>query len=69
MTESVLDDVAGLGPIRKRRLMEEFGTLKKLENASLAQLREIPWLPNAVADDLHEELHGPRAPETAVRLG
>ena len=30
MTRSVLDDVPGLGPTRRKRLLKEFGSVKRL---------------------------------------
>ena len=57
MTKSVLDDVAGLGPVRRRRLLKEFGSVKKLRAMSEDDLRTIPWLPDAVAEGLHAALH------------
>jgi excinuclease ABC subunit C len=58
MTKSVLDDVAGLGPVRRRRLLKEFGSVKKLREMSEEDLRAIGWLPDAVADHLYAALHG-----------
>ena len=58
MTESVLDEVPGLGPKRRRRLIEHFGSVKKLEKAEVADLRALSWLPDEVADAVHERLHG-----------
>jgi excinuclease ABC subunit C len=49
MTASVLDGISGLGEKRKRRLVEEFGSLKKLKESTLKELKEIKWLPESVA--------------------
>ena len=46
MTKSVLDDVPGLGPARRRRLLKEFGSVKRLRELSEADLVAIPWLPD-----------------------
>src|SRR5205085_1681222 len=48
MTTSVLDDVPGLGPTRRRRLLKEFGSVKKLRELDEQQLLALPWLPDAV---------------------
>ena len=48
MTKSVLDDVPGLGPTRKNRLLREFGSVKKLRALDEAELLALPWLPEAV---------------------
>ncbi|HEX5615753.1 MAG TPA: excinuclease ABC subunit UvrC [Acidimicrobiia bacterium] len=59
MTKSVLDDVPGLGPGRRARLLREHGSIKKLRALSEADLLAISWLPDAVGRALHDRLHGP----------
>jgi len=58
MTKSALDEVAGLGPTRRSRLLKEFGSVKKLRERSLDELLAVAWLPDRVARDLYERLHG-----------
>ena len=61
MTKSVLDDVPGLGPVRRARLLKEFGSVKKLRERSEDELVAIPWLPERVGRALYARLHGERA--------
>ena len=42
MVESVLDDVSGLGDVRRRALMKRFGSLRKLRLASVDDIAEVP---------------------------
>ncbi|MDH3498958.1 MAG: excinuclease ABC subunit UvrC [Acidimicrobiia bacterium] len=56
MIDSVLDDVAGIGPMRKKMLLKNFGSLKKIREAEVDQLAEI--VPQQVAEDLFSALHG-----------
>ncbi|MGY6500121.1 MAG: excinuclease ABC subunit UvrC [Acidimicrobiales bacterium] len=56
MTRSVLDDIPGLGPTRKKRLVKELGGVNAVKQASLDQLRALSWLPDAVAEAVHEKL-------------
>jgi excinuclease ABC subunit C len=58
MTRSVLDDVPGLGPVRKKRLVKELGGMAGVKAASLHQLLGLPWLPDSVGRAVHEALHG-----------
>jgi excinuclease ABC subunit C len=58
MTKSVLDDVPGLGPTRRKRLVKELGGVKAVKEASLEQLRSLSWLPDAVAGAVYEKVHG-----------
>ncbi len=57
MTRSVLDEVPGLGPARRTRLLKQFGSVKRLREQSPDDLRALPWLPDRVADSLYEHLH------------
>jgi excinuclease ABC subunit C len=57
MTRSALDDVPGLGPTRRARLLKELGSLKKVREATLEDLVALPWLPDAVAVSVYERLH------------
>ncbi|MGH8983096.1 MAG: excinuclease ABC subunit UvrC, partial [Acidimicrobiia bacterium] len=61
MTRSVLDDVPGLGPGRRARLLKQYGSVKRLRQAELEELMALTWLPDRVADTLYEHLHGPGA--------
>ncbi|MEY3456494.1 MAG: UvrABC system protein, partial [Actinomycetota bacterium] len=57
MVSTPLDDVAGLGPVRKRRLVSHFGSLAALKKASLEEIQSISWLPDDVAQRVHQALH------------
>jgi excinuclease ABC subunit C len=61
MTRSVLDEVPGLGPTRRTRLLREFGSVKKLRERSEDELVAISWLPERVGRGLYARLHGERA--------
>jgi excinuclease ABC subunit C len=54
----VLDDIPGLGPARKKRLVKELGGVKAIKAASRESLGELSWLPESVADAVFEKLHG-----------
>ena len=58
MTRSVLDGISGLGEVRKKRLIKEFGGVRRVQKASLDELQELSWLPNAVAVAVHEKTQG-----------
>ena len=60
MTASALDGIAGLGPARKARLTRELGGVRAVGRAQLDDLKALPWLPDAVAENVHAALHGPR---------
>tara|TARA_B100000586_G_C20083007_1_gene416288 strand:- start:1039 stop:1566 length:528 start_codon:yes stop_codon:yes gene_type:complete len=56
MTESVLDGIPGLGEKRKSRLLEEYGSLKRLKESSFKELNAIKWLPENVAGEVAKKL-------------
>ena len=58
MTRSILDDVAGLGPVRRARLLKEHGSVKRLRELTEDELVAIPWLPEAVGHAVYAQLHG-----------
>ncbi len=57
-TRSVLDDVPGLGPTRRTRLLREFGSVKKLRDLTEDDLVALSWLPDTVARATFSALHG-----------
>jgi excinuclease ABC subunit C len=58
MTRSVLDDIAGLGPTRKKRLLKELGGVGAVKQASLDDLTALSWLPDPVAQAVFDKIHG-----------
>jgi len=58
MKRSALDGISGLGPVRRKRLVTELGGVRAVKKAELAELRSLSWLPDAVAENVHEALHG-----------
>ena len=59
MTTSVLDDIAGLGDTRRKALLRQFGSVKRLRAASVEQIREVPGIGAALGATIHATLHDP----------
>ncbi|HEY2717035.1 MAG TPA: excinuclease ABC subunit UvrC [Solirubrobacterales bacterium] len=57
MTASVLDELKGIGPARKRALLKYFGTPERFLAASREELEAVPGLPGKVGREIHEQLH------------
>lgn len=55
MVDSILDDVPGIGPTRKKALIGRFGSLKKIREAEVDALAEV--VPRGVAEGLYRVLH------------
>lgn len=58
MTVSVLESVDGMGPARIKRLLKQFGSVRRLKEASQEELEGLGWLPKVVGRNLFQSLHG-----------
>ncbi len=52
MTASVLDEIDGIGPTRKRALLQHFGSVRAITDADLAALKRVPGLGRAAAEKI-----------------
>jgi excinuclease ABC subunit C len=57
MTRSVIDGLKGVGPVRKRALLQHFGSPERFVSASREELEMVPGLPGKVAREIHEQLN------------
>ena len=49
---SVLDDIPGVGPVRRKALMRRFGSLEEIRNASREELMDVPELNERAVEDI-----------------
>ena len=54
---SILEDIKGIGPARRKALMRTFGTMEKLREATLEELSEVPQMNERAAESVYEFLH------------
>jgi excinuclease ABC subunit C len=52
MTASALDDIPGVGPKRKKALLKEFGSLRRLRAASADDIAAVRGIPRDVAEEI-----------------
>ena len=57
MTRSLLDELPGVGPVRKRALLTHFGSPERLVGATREELEAVPGIPGKLARDIHRQLH------------
>ena len=57
MTASLLDELPGVGPARKKALITHFGSPDGVLAASVEELQSVPGLPAKVGRELHAHLH------------
>ena len=58
MTASVLDDITGLGPKRKKALIKAFGSVKRLREAAADEIAAVPGIPRDLAEEIVAVLGG-----------
>lgn len=56
MTVSILDEVEGVGPTRKKALMRHFGSMKRLRAASAEEISQVRGIPAEVAQAVYDTL-------------
>ncbi|PQZ31186.1 excinuclease ABC subunit C [Ochrobactrum vermis] len=54
MIKNPLDEIAGIGPSRKRALLHHFGTAKAVSRAAVADLMQIEGISEAMAKTIHD---------------
>ncbi len=57
MTASLLDELSGVGPVRKRALLAHFGSPERIVAASREEIEAVPGLPGKLAREIHRQLH------------
>jgi excinuclease ABC subunit C len=57
MTESVMDELPGIGPARKRALLKHFGSPEAVLSAPRDALESVPGVPQKVARELYAHLN------------
>lgn len=51
--KSVLDDIPGVGPARRKALMKAFPSLEAIRNATVEELAQVPEIPQYVAEGIY----------------
>jgi excinuclease ABC subunit C len=58
ITASPLDEVAGIGPSRKRALLKHFGSAKAVSRAGIADLEGVAGISAQMAKTIYDHFHG-----------
>jgi excinuclease ABC subunit C len=69
---SALDRIPGVGGVRKRALLRAFGSIKRIEEATLEDLLKVPSMNEKIAQDILESLRTvphERAPDVVQQAG
>ena len=54
---SVLDDIPGVGPTRRKALMKAFSNIADIRKASVEELEKIPNIPRNIAEEIYSFFH------------
>jgi excinuclease ABC subunit C len=68
MTQSALDGIQGLGEVRRKRLLRQFGSVKRMRQATLEEIAEVKGVTRPVAEAVYAALH-PDGAAPEVRVG
>lgn len=55
--KSVLDDIPGVGPSRRKALMRHFKSIEEIKEADVEKLTEVPEIPRHIADGIYGFFH------------
>lgn len=55
--KSILDDIPGIGPTRRKALMKYFTTIDEIKNAEVGKLMEVPEIPMNIAEGIYAFFH------------
>ena len=55
--ESIFDDLEGIGPARRRAILNHFGSAEAFVDASREELEGVPGLPSKTARAVYAQLH------------
>ncbi|MCK8781602.1 excinuclease ABC subunit UvrC [Rhizobium sp. NTR19] len=61
MVRNPLDEISGIGPGRKRKLLQHFGTAKAVSRAGVSDLMAVEGISEAVAKQIYNHFHENRA--------
>ncbi|MEZ5094169.1 excinuclease ABC subunit UvrC [Nocardioides sp.] len=68
MVESLLDEVPGLGEVRRKTLLKHFGSLKKLRAASAQELAQVPGIGERTATAIKDAVEQRAATRQTVAI-
>ena len=51
--KSILDDIPGVGPVRRKALMKHFKSIEDIKNAEVHELIQVPSITEEVANNIY----------------
>ena len=56
-TESILDQIPGIGPARRKALMREFGSIEEIMEADAERMAQVPEITQGAAEEIYRFFH------------
>ena len=56
ITKSKLDEIEGIGEVKKKELLKKFGSVDKIKNATMEELMQTKGITKSLAEKLKNEL-------------
>ena len=56
LTKSILDEIEGIGEVKKKKLLKEFGTIEEIKKASIEELTKVDGITEKLAQKIKERL-------------
>ena len=56
ITKSELDKISGIGEVKKKALLKQFGSVEKIKQASIEELTEVKGITKKIAKDILEKI-------------
>lgn len=56
ITKSELDDIAGIGPAKKKALLKHFGSVQKIKEAQVEEIAKVPGINNELAAAIKKQI-------------
>lgn len=55
--KSILDDIPGIGPARRKALMKYFTSIEEMRNATVEKFQEVDGIPQNLAEKIYQYFH------------
>lgn len=66
---SILDDISGIGPSRRKALVQQFKTIEAIRNATIEELQQTPGMNRSAATSVYDFFHKEKGEENLTNAG